>query len=90
MSFNVGEAQVTTTTGSNQVLTIPQGARTIDIKNTGGASITFLGNSGNGTLTLQPVTIGTTESYSFGDVGKPYPSITVDCTGSACDISITY
>jgi hypothetical protein len=88
--MSVNEAQVTTTTGSNQVLTIPQGARTIDIKNTGGSSITFIGNSPNGSLVLQAVTIGTTESYSFGDVGKPYPSITVDCTGSSCDISITY
>ena len=88
--MNVNEAQVTTTTGSNEVLVVPQGARTIDIKNTGGASITFIGNSSSGNLTLQAVTIGTTESYSFGDVGKPYPSITVDCTGSSCDISITY
>jgi hypothetical protein len=88
--MSVNEAQVTTTTGSNQILVIPQGARTIDIKNTGGSSITFVGNSANGSLVLQPVTIGTTESYSFGDVGKPYPNITVDCTGSSCDISITY
>ena len=88
--MSVNEAQVTTTTGSNEILTVPQGARTIDIKNTGGSSITFVGNSSAGALTLQPVTIGTTESYSFGDVGKPYPSITVDCTGSSCDISITY
>jgi hypothetical protein len=88
--MSVNEAQVTTTTGSNQVLNIPQGARTIDIKNTGGSDITFIGNSSNGTLTLQPVKIATSESYSFGDVGKPYPSITVDCTSSSCDISITY
>jgi hypothetical protein len=88
--MNVNEAQVTTTTGSNEVLVVPQGARTIDIKNTGGASITFIGNSSSGSLTLQAVTIATNESYSFGDVGKPYPSITVDCTSSSCDISITY
>jgi hypothetical protein len=88
--MNVGQAQVTTTTGANEVLVIPEGARTIDIKNTGATSITFIGNSANGTLVLQAVTIAIAQSYSFGDVGKPYPPITVDCTGSNCEISITY
>ena len=28
--------------------------------------------------------------YRYGDTGKPYPSINVDCTGGSADISVVY
>ncbi len=88
--MNVAEASVLTSNLTNEIAIIPEGARTIDIINTGGSAITFLGNSSQGALTLSPVNIGVTQSYSFGDVGKPYPAITIDCTGSSASISVVY
>jgi hypothetical protein len=88
--MNVSEAQVLTASFSNQVFVIPQGARTIDINNIGSATITFEGNSNSGTLVLSPASIVVGESYSFAYLDKPYPNITIDCTGSVCEISVTY
>ena len=88
--MNISEASVLTSALGNEIAIIPQGARTIDIVNTGGSPITFVGNSPQGLIPLSPVTIGTTQAYSFGDVGKPYPAITIDCTGSSADISVVY
>jgi hypothetical protein len=88
--FNVAENSVLTSALSNEVATIPAGARTIDIVNTGSTSITYIGNSPQGNIALTPVGIATSQAYSFGDTGKPYPSITVDCTGSSADISVVY
>ena len=88
--MNISEASVLTSALSNQIATIPQGARTIDIVNTGGSSITFLGNSPQGQIPLTPVTIATSQAYSFGDVNKPYPAIIIDCIGSSADIVAVY
>lgn len=88
--MNIAEAQVVTSALSNEIAIIPQGARTIDIVNTGGSVITFLGNTPQGALALNYVSIATTGAYSFGDVGKPYPAITIDCTGSSADIVAVY
>ena len=88
--MNVSEGSVLTSALSNEIAIVPQGARTIDIVNTGGTSITFVGNSPQGLIPLSPVTIATTQAYSFGDVGKPYPAITIDCTGGSADISVVY
>ena len=88
--MNVSEGSVLTSALSNIIAIIPQGARTIDIVNTGGTSITFVGNSPQVAIPLTPVTIATQQAYSFGDVGKPYPSITLDCVGGSADISVVY
>lgn len=88
--MNVSEGSVLTSALSNEIAVIPQGARTIDIVNTGGVAITFIGNSPQGSISLTPVTIATTQAYSFGDTGKPYPAITIDCTGGSADISVVY
>lgn len=88
--MNVAEGSVLTSALTNEIVIIPQGARTIDIINTGEIDITFIGNSGQGLINLTPVTIATTQAYSFGDTGKPYPAITIDCTGSSADISVVY
>ena len=88
--MNISEASVLTSALGNEIAIIPQGARTIDIVNTGGTSITFVGNSPQGLIPLSPVTIATTQAYSFGDTGKPYPAITIDCTGGSADISVVY
>ena len=88
--MNVAEGSVLTSALTNEIVIIPQGARTIDIINTGDTDITFIGNSGQGLINLTPVTIATTQAYSFGDTGKPYPAITIDCTGGSADISVVY
>ena len=88
--MNVGQGSVLTSALSNEVAVIPQGARTIDIVNTGASDITFIGDSSQGVIPLTAVTIAVDQAYSFGDVGKPYPAITIDCTGSSADISVVY
>jgi hypothetical protein len=88
--MNVGQGSVLTIALSNEIAVIPQGARTIDIVNTGASDITFIGDSPQGTIPLTPVSIAVDQAYSFGDTGKPYPAITVDCTGSSADISVVY
>ena len=88
--MNIAENSVLTSALGNEIAIIPQGARTIDIVNTGGASITFLGNSSQGSLTLSYVSVAVSQAYSFGDVGKPYPAITIDCTGSSASIVAVY
>lgn len=88
--MNVGEGSVLTSSLSGDVFIIPQGARTIDIINTGADIITFEGNSRQGLIALTPVTIAVGQAYSFGDVGKPYPAITIDCRTSSADISVVY
>lgn len=88
--MNISEAVVLTTSLSNEVAIIPQGARIIDIVNTGGSIITFVGNSSQGSLNLNAVSVAVSQAYSFGDVGKPYPSISIDCTGGSADVVVVY
>jgi hypothetical protein len=88
--MNVGQGSVLTSALTDEIAVIPQGARTIDIVNTGASDITFIGDSPQGTIPLTPVSIAVDQAYSFGDTGKPYPAITVDCTGSSADISVVY
>jgi len=89
--FNIAENSVLTSALSNEIATIPQGARTIDIVNTGSTTITYIGNSPQGLISLTPVGIVTSQAYSFGDTGKPYPAITIDCTGGGeAEISVVY
>lgn len=88
--MNISENSVLTSALSNEVAIIPQGARTIDINNTGGSTITYIGNSAQGGINLTPVSVGVAQAYSFGNTGKPYPAITIDCTGSSADITAIY
>lgn len=88
--MNVNEGSVLTSALSNEIAIIPQGARTIDIVNTGGSAISFIGNSPQGSLPLTPVSIAVDQAYSFGDTGKPYPAITVNCIGSSASVSVVY
>jgi len=88
--MNISENSVLTSSLSNEIATIPQGARTIDIINTGASSITFIGNSPQGLILLTPVTIVPTQAFSFVNTGKPYPAINIDCTGSSADIVAVY
>jgi hypothetical protein len=75
--MNVSEGSVLTSALTNEIVIIPQGARTIDIINTGGNNITFIGNSGQGLINLTPVTIATTQAYSFGEKDMYIPIIFV-------------
>lgn len=83
-NFLVNQASVLTTQIAFDLVTtsivIPTGARTIDILNTSpitGLNIQITGNQPQGTLTLLPVIVGQNVTYSFVDIGKPYPEITV-------------
>jgi hypothetical protein len=88
--MNIAENTVLTSALSNEIVVIPQGARTIDIVNTGTTTIFYTGNSAQGSIPLTPVGIVESQAYSFGDTGKPYPAITVDCTGGTGEISVVY
>lgn len=83
-NFLVNQASVLTTEvefdlGTTSIV-IPQGARTIDILNTSPFSslnIEITGNQAQGTLTLLPVIVAQNVTFSFVDLGKPYPEITI-------------
>lgn len=73
--------------------TIPQGARTIDMYNLSGSSqkVYFIGNSSQGAVALSAVSIADGQSYSFADLGKPYPAIVITGDDTAViEISVTY
>jgi hypothetical protein len=82
-NFSVNQASVLTTEvefdmGTTSIV-IPTGARTIDILNTSASALTIeiTGNQSQGTLTLLPVIVAQNVTYSFVDIGKPYPAITI-------------
>jgi hypothetical protein len=82
-NFSVNQASVLTTEvefdmGTTSIV-IPTGARTIDILNTSASALTIeiTGNQAQGTLTLLPVIVAQNVTYSFVDIGKPYPAITI-------------
>ncbi len=82
-NFSVNQASVLTTEvefdmGTTSIV-IPTGARTIDILNTSASALTIeiTGNQAQGTLTLLPVIVAQNVTYSFVDLGKPYPAITI-------------
>jgi hypothetical protein len=74
----------------DDVLEIQEGARTIDLVNSGLADATFMGQTGLGNLPVAPVTLAVGQAYSFGDVNKPYNVITVDASGTTVEISVNY
>ena len=83
-NFSVNQASVLTTEVEFDMLVtsivIPQGARTIDILNISPFSslqLEITGNQAQGTLTLLPVIVAQNVTYSFVDLGKPYPAITI-------------
>lgn len=86
----VSEVDVFTTTLNNEVFVLPSGARTIDLNNVGSGSATILGNGNKGNKMSSPVAIATSTAYSFGDVGKPYPAIVIDATGTQVELVANY
>jgi hypothetical protein len=82
-NFSVNQASVLTTEVEFDMglpsIEIPTGARTIDILNTSTSALTIFitGNQAQGTLNLLPVLVSQNVAYSFVDLGKPYPAITV-------------
>jgi len=82
-NFSVNQASVLTTQVEFDMLVtsivIPTGARTIDILNisTSALKIDITGNQAQGNLILSPVVVEQNVAYSFVDLGKPYPAITV-------------
>ena len=75
---------------TNETFTIPEGARTVDLKNTGGANGTFKTGSKLKSKTAEPVTLQAGEAYSFGDLGKPFPEIELDATGTEIEFVVNY
>jgi hypothetical protein len=97
MSVFVNEASVLTSqytfSLTNTGFTIPQGARTIDMYNLSGSGqkVYFLGNSSQGGIVLSAVSVADGQSYSFADLGKPYPAIVITGDNTAViEISVTY
>jgi hypothetical protein len=86
----VDSVSVFTTTLNNEVFTIPEGARTIDLYNSGLGSATFIGDASKGGKTPSPVTLVSTQAYSFGNLGKPYPAIQVRALGTTVEITANY
>jgi hypothetical protein len=84
-NFSVNEASVLTTQVefdfTTTSITIPTGARTIDILNTSpalGMKIYITGNQTQADLTLGQVIVSQNVTYSFVDIGKSYPQIVVE------------
>jgi hypothetical protein len=83
-NFSVNQVSVLTTevtfdVGTTQII-IPSGARTIDILNTSpipALTLLITGNQAQGNLTLSPVIVAQNVTYSFVDLGKPYPEIII-------------
>jgi hypothetical protein len=90
MNPTVSEAVVFTATLTS-VFIVPAGARTIDLNNKGGSTAKYKGSSAQlGGVTIGFVDLKSLEAYSFGDLNKPYPAITIDPSGSEVDITVTY
>lgn len=88
MSITVVE--VFTTTLNNEVFVLPEGALTIDLNNTGAGGGTFIGDSPRGGKTSTAVSLPTGVAYSFGNLNKPFPSITIDSTGTTIEVTANY
>ena len=86
----VDNVSVFTTTLNNEVFTIPEGARTIDLYNSGGGGATFIGDASRGGKTPTAVTLASLQAYSFGNLGKPYPSIQISSVGTTVEITANY
>jgi len=86
----VDNVSVFTTTLNNEVFIIPEGARTIDLYNSGGSDASFIGDASRGGKTPSSVTLASTQAYSFGDLGKPYPAITITATGTTVEVTANY
>jgi hypothetical protein len=86
----VNEAEIFTQVFTEN-FTLRQGARTIDLYNSGGGTVTFTGNQTQNNNASEPVNLVAEQAYSFGDLGKPYPPIDfVVPLGTSLEIVATY
>lgn len=86
----VDKVDVFTTVLNNEVFTIPEGARTIDLYNSGGANATFIGDTPRGGKNPTAVSLIPAQAYSFGNLGKPYPAIQINATGTTVEVTANY
>jgi hypothetical protein len=86
----VDSVAVFTTTLSSETFEIPEGARTIDLYNSGLSDAFFSGDSSKGGKVSSSVTLASGQAYSFGNLGKPYPAITIDSSGTTVEITANY
>ena len=69
---------------------IPEGARTIDLYNSGKGDAFFIGNSSKGGKSSSSVTLASGQAYSFGNLGKPYPAININSEDTIVEITANY
>lgn len=86
----VDSVSVFTTTLSNETFVVPEGARTIDLYNSGLADASFIGDSPKGGKNPSFVTLASGQAYSFGNLGKPYPAILIDSSLTQVEITANY
>ena len=86
----VDSVAVFTTTLSSETFEIPEGARTIDLYNSGLSDAFFRGDSSKGGKFSSSVTLASGQAYSFGNLGKPYPAIRIDSSGTTVEITANY
>lgn len=86
----VDSVSVFTTTLRNEVFTIPEVARTIYLYNSGLNDASFIGDSSKGGKTPSAITLVSTQAFSFGNLGKPYPEIIVNALGTNVQITANY
>jgi hypothetical protein len=86
----VDSVAVFTTTLESENFTIPEGARTIDLYNSGDNDAFFIGDSSKGGKVSSSVTLVSGQAYSFGNLGKPYPAIRIDSSGTTVEITANY
>ena len=84
----VQEVQSGTFLVTNEVWTVPSGARTVDLNNIGAGAGQFKTPANLGGKTASFVPLGVEEAYSFGDVGKTYGEITIDAVGTEISVVV--
>jgi len=86
----VDSVSVFTTTLDNETFEIPEGARTIDLYNSGLSDASFSGDSSKGGKSSSFVTLASEQAYSFGNLGKPYPAIIINSSETTVEITANY
>ncbi len=88
--MSVTNSGIFTTVLDDEIFVLPQGARTIDLFNSGLGKGFYKGNISMGGMSPSFVGLLEGQAYSFGDVGKPHPSIQIDATGTKIEITAIY
>jgi len=88
--MSVTNSAIFTIVLDDETFVLPQGARTIDLFNSGLAKGFYKGNISKGGLSSSFVGLLEGQAYSFGDVGKPHPAIEIDARGTMIELTAIY